>query len=161
MVLWLMLLQEERSMFYSRSILRGREELEPHFVAAHRTHLADEAGHVRWDEDLLDQIWDPCHPVLRRINAELFRWMVGEFFNAPKRGGLQVVSQLTREFPDLTPRLPALRGQVRELARSRTYHQSLYSREMVPRTFARFDQYPEFSFLGRTLYGYERDTRKA
>ena len=156
LVLWLMLLQEERSMFYSRTILHAKEELEPHFVAVHRTHLADEVGHVGWDEDLLDQIWDNCHPVLRRVNAELFRWMVGEFFNTPKRGGLQVVSQLTVEFPELAPRFPQLVAQVRQLARSRTYHRSLYSREMVPRTFARFDKYAEFAWLGRTLYGYER-----
>jgi hypothetical protein len=158
MVLWLMLLQEERSLFYSRTILRLKEDLEPHFVGVHRTHLADEAGHVRWDEDLLDQIWGGCHPVLRRLNAELFRWMVGEFFNTPKRGGLRVVSQLTVEFPELAPRLSQLRTQVRELAHSRPYHQSLYSREMVPRTFARFDRHAEFSWLGRTLYGYERHT---
>jgi hypothetical protein len=126
-------------------------------VGVHRTHLADEAGHVRWDEDLLDQIWTRCHPVLRRINAELFRWMVGEFFNTPKRGGLRVLTQLTAEFPDLAPRLPELRRQVRQLARSKAYHQSLYSREMVPRTFARFDKHAEFSLLGRTLYGYERN----
>jgi P-aminobenzoate N-oxygenase AurF len=158
MVLWLMLLQEERSMFYSRTILRRKEELEPHFVSVHRTHLADEAGHVGWDEDLLDQVWDRCHPALRRINAELFRWMVGEFFNTPKRGGLRVATRLTVEFPELAPRLGELRTQVRQLARSGTYHRSLYSREMVPRTFARFDKYAEFSWLGRTLYGYERNT---
>jgi hypothetical protein len=157
MVLWLMLLQEERSLFYSRAILHRKEEIEPHFVGVHRTHLADEAGHVGWDEDLLDQIWDRCHPVLRRINAEVFRWMVGEFFNTPKRGGLRVVSQLTVEFPEMAPRLPQLREQVRQLAHSRAYHQSLYSREIVPRTFARFDRYAEFSLLGRTLYGYERN----
>jgi len=157
MVVWLMLLQEERSMFYSRTILRLKGELEPQFVSVHRAHLADEADHVRWDEDLLDQLWDRCHPVLRRINAEFFRWMVGEFFNTPKRGGLHVVSRLIVEFPELAPRLPQLRTQVRQLAHSKTYHQSLYSREMVPRTFARFDKYAEFSLLGRTLYGYERN----
>ena len=38
--------------------------------------------------------------ILRRLNAELFRWMVGEFFNTPKRGGLRVVSHLVREVPE-------------------------------------------------------------
>jgi P-aminobenzoate N-oxygenase AurF len=156
MVLWLMLLQEERSLFYSRAILRQKEDLEPHFVDVHRTHLADEAGHVRWDEDLLDQIWTACTPLLRRFNAELFRWMVGEFFNTPRRGGLRVVSHFADEFPELTPRLPELRKQLFDLSRSPQYHRSLYSREMVPRTFARFDKCPEFSLLGRTLHGYDR-----
>src|SRR5262249_46308213 len=55
--LWLMLLQEERSLFYSRTFLAHRETLEPQFVQAHRLHLADEARHVRWDEELLDALW--------------------------------------------------------------------------------------------------------
>jgi hypothetical protein len=156
MILWLMLLQEERSLFYSRHIVRGRDELEPHFVDAHRTHLRDEVDHVGWDEELLDELWESCGPALRRINAELFRWMVGEFFNTPKRGGLRVVAQLVREFPALAPRLAGLRTAVLDLARSPAYHRSLYSREMVPRTFARFDRFPEFASLNRTLYGYDR-----
>jgi hypothetical protein len=156
LVLWLMLLQEERSMFYARTILRERERLEPHFVDVHRVHLADEADHVRWDEELIDHIWNACPPRQRRINAELFRWLVGEFFNTPKRGGVRVVIQLAAEFEDLGPRLPELRRQVLDLARSPAYHRSLYSREIVPRTFARFDKHAEFFRLGRTLYGYDR-----
>jgi hypothetical protein len=156
MMLWLMLLQEERSLFYSRAILRHGGDLERHFVDVHRIHLADEAGHVRWDEDLLDRIWTACPPLLRRFNAELFRWMVGEFFNTPRRGGLRVVSHFASEFPELTPRLPELRQQLFALSRSPEYHRSLYSRQIVPRTFARFDKCPEFFLLGRTLYGYDR-----
>jgi P-aminobenzoate N-oxygenase AurF len=156
MILWLMLLQEERSLFYSRTILRCRHELEPAFVDVHRAHMKDEVGHVGWDEELLDELWEACGPALRRLNAELFRWMVGEFFNTPKRGGLRVVSHFAREFRELTPRATTLRAAVLDLARSPEYHRSLYSREMVPRTFARFDRFPEFSSLGRTLYGYQR-----
>jgi P-aminobenzoate N-oxygenase AurF len=155
-VLWLMLLQEERSMFYGRAILREHDRLEPHFVEVHRVHLADEADHVRWDEELLDHIWDACPPVQRRISAELFRWLVGEFFNTPRRGGLRVLAQLAEEFDELAPRLPELRRQVLDLARSPAYHRSLYSRDIVPRTFARFDRHTEFSRLDRTLYGYDR-----
>jgi hypothetical protein len=156
MVLWLMLLQEERSTFYSRAIVESEDVLEPHFVAAHRAHLADECGHVAWDEDLLDATWDRSAPSVRRINGALFRWMVGEFFNTPKRGGVEVMRQLTRECPDLGVTFATLRAEVRVLARSRAYHESLYSREIVPRTFARFDRYPEFTALGRTLGGYDR-----
>jgi hypothetical protein len=156
LVLWLMLLQEERSMFYARTILRDREQLEPHFVDVHRVHLADEADHVRWDEELLDHIWGACPRLQRHLNAELFRWMVGEFFNTPKRGGLRVIDRLVDEFADLRPRRSELRRQVLDLARSPAYHRSLYSRDIVPRTFARFDRHAEFSRLGRTLYGYDR-----
>jgi len=85
MFLWLMLLQEERSLFYSRRVIAQREELEPHFVKTHRTHLADEVGHVRWDEELIESLWQRANPFLRKVNAQLFGWMLGEFFNAPKR----------------------------------------------------------------------------
>ena len=156
LVLWLMLLQEERSMFYARTILRERERIETHFVDVHRVHLADEADHVRWDEDLLDHIWSGCSPLQRRINAELFRWLVGEFFNTPKRGGIQVLDRLAVEFDELATCLPELRRQVLDLARSPAYHRSLYSRDIVPRTFARFDRHAEFLRLGRTLHGYDR-----
>jgi hypothetical protein len=157
MILWLMLLQEERSLFYSRAIVRDRDEFEPNFVAVHRAHLQDEVGHVGWDEELLDELWERCRPVIRRMNAELFRWMLGEFFNTPKRGGLRVVTQLAQEFPALAPRGAELCRAVLDLGRSPTYHQSLYSRAIVPRTFARFDRFPEFSSLSRTLYGYQRE----
>jgi hypothetical protein len=91
------------------------------------------------------------------MNAELFRWMLGEFFNTPKRGGLRVVTQLAQEFPALAPRGAALCRAVLDLGRSPAYHRSLYSRAIVPRTFARFDRFPEFSSLSRTLYGYQRE----
>src|SRR6185295_2280360 len=42
--LWLMLLQEERSLHYSGEYLRRRAEMEPAFLGAYRAHLVDEAG---------------------------------------------------------------------------------------------------------------------
>lgn len=145
--LWLMLLQEERSLFYSRGILRHRESIEPHFVAAHRLHLADEVGHVQWDEELLDALWHRSRPLLRKANAILFSWMLGEFFSTPKRAQLSVVDELVREFPELRERQPEMRRQVLALATDAEYRASLYSREIVPRTFARFDQTPELRSL--------------
>ena len=147
MFLWLMLLQEERSLFYSRGILHHREAIEPHFVAAHRLHLADEVGHVQWDEELLDALWHRSRPLLRKANAALFAWLLGEFFSTPKRAQLSVVDELVREFPELRERQPELRRQVLALAADEDYRASLYSREIVPRTFARFDQTPEFRAL--------------
>jgi hypothetical protein len=147
MFLWLMLVQEERSLFYSRGILRHRETLEPHFVQAHRLHLADEVGHVAWDEELLDALWQRAHPVLRKVNAKLFAWMLDEFFSTPKRAQLRVVEELVREFPELGERLPEMRRQVLALSTDDDYRASLYSRAIVPRTFARFDEAPEFRAL--------------
>ncbi len=143
MFLWLMLLQEERSLYYSRQILRGRDQLEPAFVATHRAHLADEVDHVRWDEELIDELWAGSSPGLRRANAALFRWMLAEFFYTPKRGQVRVLEQLASEYPEV--RLPELRRQLLGLSRDKSYRATLYSRRIVPRVFARFDQWPEFA----------------
>jgi hypothetical protein len=147
MFLWLMLVQEERSMYYSRVILRHREAIEPHFVQAHRLHLADEVGHVRWDEELLDALWQRAHPMLRKVNARLFAWMLAEFFAAPKRAQLRVVDELVCEFPGLRERRPEMRRQLLALSADDDFRTSLYSREIVPKTFARFDESPEFRVL--------------
>jgi hypothetical protein len=155
MFFWLMFLQEERSLFYSRRVISQREELEPHFVKAHRTHLSDEVGHVRWDEELIEVLWRRANPFLRQVNAELFSWMLGEFFNAPKRAQLSVVHELVREFPTLRELEPEMQRQLLALSADRRYQMSLYSREIVPRAFARFDESPEFQSL--ELIGYRHE----
>ena len=159
MFLWLMLLQEERSLFYSRRVIAQREELELHFVKTHRTHLADEVGHVRWDEELIEVLWRRANPVLRKVNAGLFTWMLGEFFNAPKRAQLRVIHELAREFPALRKLEPEMQRQLVALSEDNRYQMSLYSREIVPRAFARFDESPEFQSL--ELIGYRRQPEEA
>jgi len=38
----------------------------------HRTHLADEVGHVRWDEELIENaVATPPIPVLRKSKREI------------------------------------------------------------------------------------------
>ncbi len=150
--LWLMLLQEERSLYYSRAYLRSSEPLAPAFVETHRRHLADEARHVRWDEELLDAIWLRASPARRALNARLFAWMLEELFGAPKRAQLRVLDELAREIPELRGHLPGMRRQMLALARDEAYRETLYSREIVPRTFARLDECPEFRTL--SLCGY-------
>ena len=150
--LWLMLLQEERSLHYSKIYLRHQAPLDPLFVETHRLHLMDEAKHVRWDEELLDELWQRASPPLRALNARLFAWMLEEFFGAPKRAQLRVVEELAREMPDLRGSLPEMRRQLLALARDETFRKTLYSREIVPRTFARFDECPELR--GLSLCGY-------
>lgn len=140
---WLMLLQEERSLYYSRAFLKNVSGLEPAFVETHRLHLADEARHVRWDEELLDELWLKSPPLLRAVNARLFRWMLEEFFGAPKRAQLRVLDELARELPELRGLLPEMRRQMLALSRDEAYRKTLYSRDIVPRTFARFDECPE------------------
>jgi hypothetical protein len=152
LLIWLALLQEERSLYYSKACLACASDLEPHFAATHRAHLADEIGHVGWDEELLDWLWPRTGPATRQINARLLEWMIGEYFHLPKRSAIRVIEQLGREFPDLDAR--SLIAATRALKNDRAYLETLYSREVTPRAFARFDLLPEFALLARTLPGY-------
>jgi len=74
--------------------------------------------------------------------------------NAPKRAGIRVIERLVQEVPSLQGRKGALTAGLRNLAKDARFHQSLYSREIVPKTFALFDRYAEFRNLGDRVRGY-------
>ena len=152
--LWLMLLMEERSLYYSAQYIRAKETLEPHFVGAYRAHLVDEASHVRCDQELIDRWWPSLPRAVRAFNARLLAWMVSEFFSAPRRGQLSVVRRLVGECPELRPRLPEIERQLLALGSDDRYHSSIYSRDITPRCFAHFDAWPEFRALERVMPGY-------
>ena len=154
LLVWLMLIQEERAIHHGREILRSAPTLEPRLVATHARHLRDEVHHVRWDQEILDWLWPRTSPALRRINAALFRWLVGEFFNVPRRGSVAVVRELARQCPELLTELPNMVGAIQGLAASADYHAWVYSRRIVPHTFRRFDRWPEFTGMRRVLRAY-------
>jgi hypothetical protein len=154
MFLWILLIQEERALFCAKQFLAEAENLEPSFVAAQRQHLADEVGHVGWDEELLDLIWKSKTPRARRINAAIFQWMMGEYFTTPKRSGLRVLRELVREDPSLEPLWPEMSRQMLDLSHSGAFRFISYSREVTAKSFARFDRWPEFRSLGKVLAGY-------
>lgn len=154
LILWLMHLQEERALYFARSFLQSDEELEPHFISVQRQHATDEAGHVRWDEELLDWVWPKTNYLVRWLNARFLSWMIGEYFSAPKRAALHVVAALLDEFPDLEPRRQEIRRQLLALEHDHSYRSSLYNEMNVPNTFKRFDCWPEFRSLGRVMPGY-------
>ena len=153
-LLWLMHLQEERALFFGKTFLKAADSLEPHFVAVQRKHLADEAGHVRWDEALLDWVWPKTNSLLRRFNVRIFAWMIHEYFTTPKRSALRVLSVLVKEFPELQPQYPEFCRQLRALGNDPAYRHSLYCMENVPMTFKRFDACPEFNSLAKNMPGY-------
>jgi hypothetical protein len=137
--------------FFGREILRCKEDLEPHFVAVHRAHLADEIGHVQWDEEILDWLWPETAVLLRRANAGLLRWLIGEFFVTPKRSNMRVIEELSREFPELKPQLEKMRGQLLALHDHPGWNLSLHSKVTVPKTIARLQANPEFVSLHEIL----------
>jgi hypothetical protein len=152
--IWLMLLQEERSIAVGKECLQ--QDIEPAFRELHRKHLADEIDHVRWDLKLVERVWRPMPSWKKRLQAKLFGFMMAEFFTSPKRAAKAVLQALIDEFPELHPLGPQLHRELSALSHSRDYHASLYSRETTPRCFALFDELPEFCNAGRHLLAYER-----
>ncbi|HEX3716965.1 MAG TPA: diiron oxygenase [Verrucomicrobiae bacterium] len=151
LLLWLMHLQEERALFFGRVFLRFQDELEPNFVSVQRRHLADEVGHVRWDERLLAEIWPKTGIVLRHVNVRMLIWMIDEYFSVPKRSSARVVEALIEEFEELRPKAYELRRQLGELGSNAEYRRLLYSVDTVPNSLAKFDLWPEFKSLKRRL----------
>lgn len=153
--IWLVLLQEERSIYIARESIHPRSDLEPHFLELHRRHLADEIGHVRWDTELIERVWLPMPMWKRKLQARLFGHLMSEFFTVPKRSAIAVLNALLAEFPDLSPIAPKLRRELADLRHSFAYHASLYSREVTPKAFALFDSLPEFANIGKSLPAYQ------
>lgn len=154
--IWLMLLQEERSISVARECLARDSGLEPAFVELHRKHLADEVDHVQWDIKLVERVWLPMPMWKRRLQARLFGAMMSEFFTAPKRAGKAVLQALLDEFSELAPLGADLHRELDALGKSRDYHASLYGREITPRAFTLFDELPEFKHIGNHLLAYQR-----
>jgi P-aminobenzoate N-oxygenase AurF len=153
-LLWLMHLQEERAVFFGRTFLKSADSLEPHFVAVQRKHLADEIGHVHWDETLLDWVWPKTNFLLRRFNVRIFAWMIEEYFTTPKRTAMRVMAALINEFPSLQSQYPEFCRQLHALGHDPAYRHSLYCPDNVPMTFKRFDAHPEFNSLIKIMPGY-------
>lgn len=154
---WLMLLEEERAVFFGREILRCKNDLEPHFVAVHRLHMADEVGHVQWDEEILDWLWPSAKPQVRKANAALLRWVIDEFFVTPKRANMRVVRELAREFPELDSRLGQIRRAFLALGSHREWNLALHSKTTAPKTLALLERWPEFSSLTARWAGHDHD----
>ncbi len=152
--LWLMILQEERSLHISRAYLAGADRLEPHFVALQRMHAVDEARHVRWDEQLIAELWPRTPRWWRGWNARVFGWMIGEYFHAPKRAGARLIDRLAAEFPAHASRLRALHPALAALGRDPAWQNLMHSRSIMPRTFALMDQWPEFRSFSRHVPAY-------
>ncbi len=150
-VLWLAMMIEERTIPASREILREAATLERHFVALHRLHAADEAGHVSCDGEAIRKLWPRLSPPMRMCNRWLFVTLLREFFQVPKRAGWNVLLHLAREFPELRRELPLFRAETNHLAQNADYLRLLYSRSREPRTFALADRFREFKRLEEEL----------
>ncbi len=154
--LWLMLLQEERSIAISKECLRKEHDMEPTFRRLHQKHLADEVDHVSWDIKLIERVWKPMPQCKRRLNARLLGMMMAEFFTTPKRSGKVVFQTWLNEFPEISSLGPQLHRELQTFSATPEYHASVYSRMITPKCFALFDELVEFRDINRYLLAYKR-----
>ncbi|HXG52525.1 MAG TPA: diiron oxygenase [candidate division Zixibacteria bacterium] len=151
LVIWLMLLEEERAVAIGLEYLRGKDRLEPNFVALHRLHVGDEIGHVHWDQQILDVLWPQIPAWSRRLNAILLRWIVDEFLITPKRSNWRVVRELAVRFPELRFRLPEIRRALAAVGADPAWRDALHSGATIPRTLDRLRAVPEMDPVREAL----------
>lgn len=134
-LLWLVQLLEERTMYASRLYLAEADAFPAKIVAAQRQHLMDEADHVQWDIQLLNDLWPRTPEWLRRLNVRLLDWMVAEFIAAPRRAAIRVVDALGEEMPHLSVPVSTIRAELRTLATQPDFQRGVFGRDAVPRTW--------------------------
>jgi len=149
--IWLMLLQEEKAIHFAQQILQEKKLLESCFVETHKAHLADEIDHVKWDEEMIEAAWTRRKPWIRKLNARLLELLLKEFFMSPKRSNLRVLECLIEEFPELERHRRRSANELKSLNKNPDWVQSLYSKNIAPRTFRLFNAWREFLPLAKIL----------
>lgn len=153
MVLWVMLLMEERSLMLGRRYAaHDAAAIEPHFAAAYRAHLEDEVRHVQLDWHLLERFYQSRPRWLRVVNARLLEAFVVGLFLKPRRANVRLVELLIHDFPELQTRRAELLAAVRGLHETAGYREMMYSADATPIGRALFERLPEFDRLRRKLY---------
>jgi len=159
MVLWFMLLMEERSlMIAKRYAAMAPELIEPQFLATYRAHAEDEVRHVQLDWHLLEQFYLRQPAWQRRLNARLLEALMVGLLLKPRRTNVRLVDLLIAEFPELRPMRPRLIQAVYNLGDDPGYRQMMYSAEATPISRALFDLLPEFAGLRRRLFVEDEST---
>lgn len=154
-LLWLVQLLEERTVFASRLHLAEADRFPEGLVALHRLHIADEADHLRWDMALISQFWGAAPAWLRRMNARLLDWVLGEYVAVPRRAALRVIDALATDIPDLSVPPATLKAELRALARNREFRGSVFGRDSVPLTWRRASTSPDFEHVAGSWFTHE------
>jgi hypothetical protein len=154
-MLWMQLLQEERSVDISRRCLKlPADTIEPRYAAVYREHLRDEVRHVQLDCHLIAHVHASQSRAGRLATAAVLRWAVRHFFLRPARSAMRLVRILAAEYPELRPLVPAMTRELRRLVDDEAYNEMMYSRATTPITFAMFDAYPELHAMREVLPAY-------
>ena len=148
---WIVMLMEERAVYYADQVTTSATTLDPEVVEVHARHKQDEASHLNIDEVLLRRYWDGNRPWVRRVNGWLVGYIFSELLTTPKRGGIRLVGQWIRECPELAPRQREFEQAMRSLGENPRFRASSFSRAIVPRSLAQIERWPELHALRRVL----------
>jgi hypothetical protein len=153
MMIWVMLLMEERSLMMSKRYLAmAPEVIEPQFLAAYRAHAEDEIRHVHLDWHLLEGFYLSLSAPWRRLNAWLLELLMVGLLLKPRRSNVRLIDLLVAEFPELRPKRPRLIRAVHGLIDNPGYRRMMYSPEATPISRALFEKLPEFARLRHRLF---------
>ncbi len=144
-------IQEERVASYGA---RYTSAIEPNFFAAAAAHCGEECEHVDFGAQLLAPLWFRTGRIQRQLNRRIFFYLLREFFLAPKRGGMNILDQLVREYPAVQQSAPRLRKELSELGNNPAFLGFLYSRECLPNAMRFFDSCIELQGVSAILPGY-------
>lgn len=150
-LLWVILILEEFSVFISKQMIthtdHNKESLENNFVTAHREHLKDEARHVHICANILKLLCDKSSSYLLKINAQAFKLFMKEYIT-PKHGGLRVIDQLIKEFPDLSNIKSKLNQSIYDTRYKQPICTAISNKSSLPVTQAMLNQFPIFRISG-------------
>ncbi|MNS25667.1 P-aminobenzoate N-oxygenase AurF [compost metagenome] len=147
--LWLALIFEERTIDLYRKY-QAAPEADPLFASVHRYHMQDETRHVSIDQHLLAELWDPAPMWLRRLNVKLLSGILG-MFTSPTTSPMTAVDAVIAKSPRLQARRADFERDIAGLRENMAFQQAHYSREVLPRTFALMDRYPEMAAIRTAL----------
>lgn len=149
--IWAVIFFEERTVDYCRQYWKAKRKtpdlIDPSFTELHEYHFKDEGRHFQLDQHLLTWLYDPEPRWKKRMAAKMF-YRLMKAYTSPRRTSLRVLDVMEREFPELKAELsPALRAELPQLARSRSFHEMAFSRHAVGRSLELFREYPELDAI--------------
>jgi rubrerythrin len=160
MLLILIFMQEERSIYYTEKLKKTPDLYHPKCYSVHLKHLEDEDRHVDLDEKVIELIWARLPRWLKKINVLLLKIGIREFFTLPKRAGIKIIDQFILEFPDLEPRKNELKKEIFNAVKNSDFYDTLYSPKSMPRCVKFLNSQTIFQPLGDVIKGINNGTLK-
>jgi len=117
--------------------------------------MLDEARHVRIEEHLLAEVYDPSPSWLKTVNVTLLNQVLG-LFTHPKTSPRVAIEHVMRRSPRLREYAHEFERDILALGSNAGFQQANFSRDVLPQTFSLLDQYPEMAGLQKGLPLYRR-----